>query len=98
MGLWNSRQNIFHSQTERQLRLNYVLKNTAYRGETETVEELYVSADEYSTYYHTNRLSHARIWNTFDDAVDWDYKYGGRENKAIKIEDKDLFEARLTGK
>ena len=78
--------------------MNYVLKNTAYRGETETVEELYINGEENSVYMHTNFLSKARIWNTFDDAVDWNYKYGGRDNKAIKIEDKDLFEARLTGK
>jgi hypothetical protein len=78
--------------------MKYVLKNTAWRGNTLTVEELYMNGDSWSPYYHTDRLSEARIWNTFDDAADYDRQYGDNEHKVVKIKDKDLFEARLSGK
>ncbi len=78
--------------------MNYVLKNTAYRGETETVEELYLNANQWSLYYHTNKLSEAMIWDTAERATVYMEVEKIDDHKIVEIEDKDLFEARLTGK
>ena len=79
--------------------MKYALTNTDYRGETGTVEELYLNNNELSPYFHTHKLSETRVWDTFNEAVDYANEYGmNSDHKVVKIKEKDLFEARLTGK
>ena len=79
--------------------MKYALTNTDYRGETRTVEELYLNDSELSPYFHTHKLSETRVWDTFNEAADYANEYGmNSDHKVVKIKEKDLFEARLTGK
>ena len=73
-----------------------MLKNTAYRGDTETVEELYMNANQWSIHFHTSKLSEAKYFDTPMEATR--YMNGHDivgDHKIVPIEEKDLFEARL---
>ncbi len=78
--------------------MKYVLKNTAYRGETETVEELYMNANQWSIYFHTSKLSEAKHFDTLMEATRYMKGHDINDHKIVPIEEKDLFEARLNGK
>ena len=78
--------------------MKYVLKNTQYRGDTETVEEMYMNGDDWSVYFHTHKLSRAKIWDTFDEAWDFLSEETMEDHKIVEIDEKALFEARLNGK
>jgi hypothetical protein len=48
--------------------------------------------------FHTDKLSEAKIWDTFEKALEYTLNHKMSDHKIVDIEDKDLFEARLTGK
>lgn len=78
--------------------MKYVLKNTAYRAKTETVEELYLNDNELSVYFHTDKLSETRIFDRRSQANRFMKRHRiDSDHKIVEIEDKDLFEARLAG-
>ena len=77
--------------------MKYTVKNTAYRGLTETVEEMYVSRVEWSVYFHTSLLSEARVWDTFDEALEYTLNNKMDDHKIVLVKDEDVFEARLKG-
>ncbi len=76
--------------------MKYVLKNTSYRGDSETVEEMYLAEDLWA-WQHTVKLSGAHVWNTFDEIADFIENEDANDHKVVHIKEEDLFQARLKG-
>ncbi len=72
--------------------MKYALVTTAYRPDTETVEELYIR--DVAAWLHSKKLSDARLWDDFDEVADL-VESENIHAKIVRIKDKELFEARL---
>lgn len=76
--------------------MKFALVTTAYRPDTQTVEELYVR--DAKAWFHSRKLSDAELWDSFDEAADFLEQEEIDDAKIVRIKDKDLFEARLKDK
>lgn len=73
--------------------MKYALVSTAYRPDTEMVEELYIM--DVAAWKHSRKLSDARLWDSFDEVADLVEYEEINSAKIVKVTDKELFEARL---
>ena len=72
--------------------MKYVLKTTAFRPDTGTVEEYYVrNIDGFSCI----KLSDACVWDSFDEVADLLEEDDTWDAKIVAVSEKELFEARL---
>ena len=77
--------------------MKYTVKNTAYRGLTETVEEMYIDNSDWNVYLYTSLLSEARVWDTFEKALLYMTNHEMNDHKVVPVAEEDIFEARLKG-
>lgn len=74
--------------------MKYAPVNTAYRPDTETVEQLYVIDDDLIPERHTKRLSEAIIFDTLEEVHNW-INDAGDFYKVVEVTEKQIFEAKL---
>ena len=77
--------------------MKYTLKNTAYRGLTETIESMYISKVTWHVSSHTELLSEAKVWDTLDEIEEYIKDYNIDDHKIVLVKNEDIFEARLKG-
>ena len=84
--------------------MKFVLVNTAYRADNLKVDERYLRKYDENEIGSTDwfedltlKLSHARIWDTFEEAADYIEKEKIDDHKIVLIREEKLFEAKLKG-